>query len=123
PRLLAETLQTLVHEPEIGLTWLTVPTGALERHGVASDDLDGVVEHARAVAGVRIALLFREVSAGRVKVSFRSVGDVDVAALARQFGGGGHTKASGAAIVGTLDEVQSAVLAAARAALATDTPT
>lgn len=114
PRLLAEVLQTLVHEPEPGLAWLTVPAGALERHGVDSDDLDGVVEHARAIGGVRLALLFREVSAGRIKVSFRSVGSVDVAALAHQFGGGGHTKAAGAAIVGSLDTVQAAVLAASR---------
>ena len=42
-----------------------------------------------------MALLFREVSQGRVKVSLRSVGDVDVAAFAKRFGGGGHTKAAG----------------------------
>lgn len=114
PRLLAEVLQTLVHEPGVGLTALTVPTGALERHGVEADDLDGAVEHARAIRGVRMALLFREISAGRIKVSFRSVGSVDVAALARKFGGGGHTKAAGAAITGAMDEVQAAVLTAAR---------
>jgi phosphoesterase RecJ-like protein len=117
PRLLAEVLDTLVYEPDPGLAWLTVPRGALERHGVDADDLDGAVEHARAIGGVRLALLFREVSAGRIKVSFRSVGSVDVAALARQFGGGGHTKAAGAAIVGSLDTVQAAVLAASRDAL------
>jgi len=114
PRLLAEVLQTLVYEPEVGLTWLTVPVGALERHEVDADDLDGAVEHARAIGGVRMALLFREISAGRIKVSFRSVGSVDVAALARTFGGGGHTKAAGAAISGTMDAVQATVLAAAR---------
>jgi len=58
-------------------------------------------------------------SGGRVKVSFRSVGTVDVSALARNFGGGGHTKASGAAITGTLDEVQQAVLEASRHYLGT----
>lgn len=118
PRLLAETLQTLVVEEEIGLAWVTVPAGALERHQVDPDDLDGVVEHARSVRGVRCALLFRDMSGGRVKVSFRSVGGVDVAALARQFNGGGHTKAAGAALQGTMDEVQQRVLSAARAHLA-----
>ncbi len=118
PRLLAETLETLVVEDEHGLAWMTVPPGALERHGVESDDLDGVVEHARAVRGVRLAILFREVSGGRIKVSFRSVGTTDVAALARRFGGGGHTKAAGAAIAGSLDTVQRTVLAEARSYLA-----
>jgi phosphoesterase RecJ-like protein len=44
PRLFAEALQTLVVEPEHGLAWVTVPPGAIERLGVSSDDLDGVVE-------------------------------------------------------------------------------
>lgn len=118
PRLIAEALQTLVVEPDVGLAWVTVPPGSIERLGVSSDDLDGVVEFPRSIEGVRMALLFREVSHGRVKVSLRSVGSVDVAAFARQFGGGGHTKASGLALPGTLAQVQESVLAAAREYLA-----
>ncbi|MFI5234253.1 MAG: bifunctional oligoribonuclease/PAP phosphatase NrnA [Gemmatimonadales bacterium] len=117
-RLLAEALRTLVVEPEAGLAWVTVPPGALERHDVAADDLDGVVEYPRSIQGVRLALLFREIAGGRIKVSFRSVGDVDVAALAKPFGGGGHARAAGASLAGSLAEVQATVLAAARAALA-----
>jgi bifunctional oligoribonuclease and PAP phosphatase NrnA len=117
PRLFAEALQTLVVEPQHGLAWVTVPPGAIERLGVSSDDLDGVVEFPRSIEGVRMALLFREVSQGRVKVSLRSVGDVDVAAFAREFGGGGHTKAAGLALPGTLADVQATVLGAARAYL------
>ena len=117
PRLLAEVLQTLVVEEDIGLAWVTVPPGALERHGVDPDDLDGVVEHARSVRRVRLALLFREMSGQRIKVSLRSVGDVNVAELAKPFGGGGHAKAAGAAIHGTLADVQATVLAIARSYL------
>ena len=118
PRLFAEALQTLVVEPEYGLAWVTVPPGAIERLGVSSDDLDGVVEFPRSIEGVRMALLFREVSQGRVKVSLRSIGDVDVAAFAKRWGGGGHTKAAGVALPGSLAEVQSTVLQAARSFLA-----
>jgi phosphoesterase RecJ-like protein len=114
PRLFAEALQTLVVEPDYGLAWVTVPPGAIERLGVSSDDLDGVVEFPRSIEGVRMALLFREVSQGRVKVSLRSIGPVDVAAFAKRFGGGGHTKAAGLALTGSLAEVQATVLAAAR---------
>jgi bifunctional oligoribonuclease and PAP phosphatase NrnA len=114
PRLFAEALQTLVVEPDHGLAWVTVPPGAIERLGVSSDDLDGVVEFPRSIEGVRMALLFREVSQGRVKVSLRSIGPVDVAAFAKRFGGGGHTKAAGLALAGSLAEVQATVLAAAR---------
>jgi bifunctional oligoribonuclease and PAP phosphatase NrnA len=117
PRLLAEALQTLVVEPEYGLAWVTVPPGAIDRWKVTSDDLDGVVEFPRSIEGVRMALLFREMSGGRVKVSLRSVGRVDVAGFAKVFGGGGHTKAAGLAMVGSLPEVQEKVLAAARSYL------
>ena len=117
PRLLAEALQTLVVEPEWGLAWVTVPPGAIERHGVSSDDLDGVVEFPRSIEGVRMALLFREMSQGRIKVSLRSVGNVDVAAFANRFGGGGHTKAAGVAMSGSMSEVQGVILEAARAYL------
>lgn len=120
-RLLAEALQTLVVEGEAGLAWITIPPGALERYQVSSDDIDGVVEYARSVEGVRLAMLFREIAQGRVKVSLRSVGDVDVAEFARQFGGGGHRKAAGLSLEGQLADVQATVLAAARAYLAAAT--
>jgi phosphoesterase RecJ-like protein len=117
-RLFAATLQTLVVEPETGLAWVTVPPGALERYDATPDDLDGIVEIPRSIAGVRMALLFREIASGRVKVSLRSVGSVDVAAFAKPFGGGGHTKASGLSIEASMAEAQSRVLRAARAYLA-----
>jgi phosphoesterase RecJ-like protein len=53
-------------------------------------------------------------SGHRVKVSLRSVGDVNVAELAKLFGGGGHAKAAGVAIQGTLAQVQATLLASAR---------
>ncbi len=115
-RLLGEVLQTLVVEP-LGLAWVTVPPGALERHGATADDLDGIVEHARSIAGVRLALLFRQIANGRTKVSFRSMGNVDAAALAQTFGGGGHHKAAGASLEGPIADVQARVLAAARKSL------
>jgi phosphoesterase RecJ-like protein len=113
-RLTAAVLDTLVHEPDFGLTWVTVPDGVLERFEVSPDDLDGLVEFARSIQGTRCALLFRKLASGKVKVSFRSVGDVDVAEFAHRFGGGGHARASGASIEGSLDQVQERVLAAAR---------
>ena len=116
-RLLGDVLQTLVVEPDYGLAWMTVPRGSLKQHGLEADDLEGIVEHARSIGGVRLALLFRPLANGRTKVSFRSVGDVDAARLAEGFGGGGHRKAAGASLAGELGEVQEVVLAAARASL------
>jgi bifunctional oligoribonuclease and PAP phosphatase NrnA len=116
-RLLREALETLDADPALGLAWVALPAGAVERHGVRSEDLDGIAEYPRSLAGTRCALFFRDLGHGRVKISFRSVGGVDVNALARQFDGGGHARASGAIVEGALDDVMSRVLAAARAHL------
>jgi phosphoesterase RecJ-like protein len=113
-RLLGEVLDSLGVDESLGLSWLSMSAGALERHSVRQEDLDGIVEHARSIAGTRMALFFRDLGYGKVKVSFRSTGDVDVNDFARQFGGGGHVKASGALITGSLDDVRDRVIAAAR---------
>jgi phosphoesterase RecJ-like protein len=118
-RLLGEVLTTLGVDEQAGLSWLSMQAGMLERYGVRQEDLDGIVENARSIAGTRMALLFRDLGYGKVKVSFRSTGGVDVNAFARQFGGGGHARASGALIAGSLDEVRERVLAAARQSLST----
>jgi bifunctional oligoribonuclease and PAP phosphatase NrnA len=113
-RLLAEVLQTLGHDEEKGLSWLSMRAGALDHYNVRQEDLDGIVEHARAISGTRLAVFFRDLGHGKVKASFRSTGAVDVNAFAREFGGGGHARAAGALIVGSLDEVRDRVLTAAR---------
>ena len=117
-RLMAEVLGTLQVDETHGLAWLTMGADALEKHGVKAEDLDGIVEHARSIAGTRMALFFRDLGHGKVKVSFRSVGGTDVNAFARRFGGGGHAKASGAMLPGTLDQVRDLVVDAARAMIA-----
>ena len=116
-RLMAEVLGTLQVDETHGLAWLTMGADALEKHGVKAEDLDGIVEHARSIAGTRMALFFRDLGHGKVKVSFRSVGGTDVNAFARRFGGGGHAKASGAMLPGTLDQVRDLVVDAARSTM------
>jgi len=117
--LLRDALDSLQVEMTHGIAWVRIQAGALERHGVSSEDLDGVSEYPRSIAGVRLALLFRDLGHGKVKVSFRSLAGVNVNTLARAFGGGGHARASGALIVGALDEVEQRVLGEARRLLET----
>ena len=116
-RLMAEVLGTLQVDEAIGLAWLSMDPEALEKYDVKSEDLDGIVEHARSIAGTRMALFFRDLGHRKVKVSFRSIGGTDVNAFARNFGGGGHAKASGALVSGSLDEVRASIVTAARAFL------
>jgi bifunctional oligoribonuclease and PAP phosphatase NrnA len=115
--LLHDALESLEVDEAKGLAWVSIAAGALEKYEVSSEDLDGIAEYPRSVAGVRLAILFRDLGHGKVKISFRSVRGVDANALAKQFGGGGHARASGALVSGTLDDVRGQVLAAARAML------
>ncbi|MEP6832202.1 MAG: bifunctional oligoribonuclease/PAP phosphatase NrnA [Gemmatimonas sp.] len=116
-RLLRDALGTLEVDPELPLAWISVEDGAVEKYGVTNEELDGIVEHPRSLAGTQLAIFFRDLGHGKVKISFRSTGSVDVARFARNYGGGGHAKASGALLAGTMAEVQDRVLTDARAYL------
>ena len=117
-RLMGAVIETLVVEHDLGLAWITVPAGLLQQYGLVPDDLEGLVDYPRSVEGVRAAMMFRSLANGKIKVSFRSVGDIDVGKLAEGFGGGGHKNAAGASFDGELAEVQQLTLTAVRELLA-----
>ena len=85
--------------------------------GAVPGDTEDLINYARSIDGVEVALIFIEQPGGGTKLSLRSRERVDVAKLAEQFGGGGHRLAAGARTDGELPEVREAVLAAAAAAL------
>jgi bifunctional oligoribonuclease and PAP phosphatase NrnA len=116
-QLLRHALEHLDVDEAWPLSWITLQHGVFNELGATSDDLEGLVEHARSIEGTEVAILFREVQDGSTKVSLRSNGAIDVNAIARTFGGGGHVKASGAVIGAPLDKAQPRVLQAVRDAL------
>lgn len=89
----------------------------VDRAGRIGLDLDQVMEPLRSVAGMEVVAMLKEVGVDRVKVSWRASGDVDVQAIARSFGGGGHKKAAGATVTGSLDSVEERVAAVVRRAV------
>ncbi|MNI72288.1 Bifunctional oligoribonuclease and PAP phosphatase NrnA [compost metagenome] len=68
------------------------------------------MNYPRNIRGVEVGILFKVINEGAVKVSLRSAGKVDVAALAQVFGGGGHTRAAGARLDATLEQAIPLVL-------------
>ena len=117
--LLRDALDTLETDMAHGIAWLRIAAGALEKHNVLPEDLDGISEYPRSIAGIRLAVMFRDLGHGKVKVSFRSLAGVNVNTLARSFGGGGHARASGALLSGGPAAVESQVLGEARRLLET----
>lgn len=95
----------------------TLRLGDFEASGAAPADTEGIIDHLRAIGGPRVALLFVEVADGRVRVSLRSDGSVDVSDVALAFDGGGHAMAAGCTLEADVDEARHRVLAAVKRAL------
>ena len=92
-----------------------VDRDAMQHCHAGEEDCEGLVNYALAIGGVEVALFFREQSDGRFRVSLRSKGAVNVAAVAMAFGGGGHECASGCGMDGPLASATERLLAQLRA--------
>ncbi len=90
--------------------------------GATQDDLDELVQQPTRLATVEVAGLLYETEDGRIKLSLRSKEAVDVNAVCKLFGGGGHRLASGAKLDGPLQAAQARVEAAVLAQLDHDLP-
>jgi len=75
------------------------------------DSTEGFINYPRIIEGVDIAIMFKVMSEGMIRISFRSK-TADVSKLALAFGGGGHVRAAGCAIMGRIDDVTKEVLTA-----------
>ena len=88
----------------------SVTLGDMSSFEVTKKDLDGIVSEMRLVQGVLAAVFIYETEPGVFKVSLRSNGDLDVSRAAGTFGGGGHIKAAGCTIQGTIPNVRRMLL-------------
>lgn len=77
----------------------------LDFYGATHADLDGIVSQLRVTEGVEVAIFLYETGNHEYKVSLRSNGPVDVSAVCAYFGGGGHVKAAGCTMHGTIYDV------------------
>lgn len=74
-------------------------------------DTEGFVDYLMAVDETEVEFFMLETSPGCFRISLRSKSDLDVNGVARTFGGGGHRRAAGCTISGTVQEVKSRILA------------
>ncbi len=77
------------------VAWSSVSRAAVEEAGAAQEDLAGLADYLRSLAGVQVAVAFIEQEDGSTKVSLRSRPRVNVASVAERFGGGGHMEGAG----------------------------
>lgn len=114
--LLGAALNRLNCENHLAWLWVT-HEDTLHCHAT-DDDSDGIVDYALGVEGVQAAFFLRELPEGRVRVSLRSKGRINVAAIAELLGGGGHENAAGCTLDGPLTRAREQVLAHLRPAVA-----
>jgi len=103
-RFMGHMLMELKTSPDGTVAWFEVTPALLARYHVDGSDTEGLVDFPRTVPGVEVVLLFTDLGDGRTKVSMRSSGRVDVNAIARSLGGGGHRFAAGLTLAAPLPD-------------------
>ena len=92
---------------------VTCPYSLKVALGLKDEHLEGLVETARSLAGVEVAIAIRQPTVDAIfRVSMRSASAADVSAVAARFGGGGHKKAAGCTLVANdIDDAIQKILA------------
>ncbi len=115
--MLASVLPTLHLDRTGRYASILVTREMFEASGASADMIDGFINYPRRIEGVEVSIQFREVDSDSYKISFRSRGNVNVAAIAEQFGGGGHANAAGCTVSGNFEEVRTRIYQAVETTL------
>ncbi len=98
------------------LSIMTLSRDMLAETRTQPEDVDGLINYAKRIEDVRLAALIQEREANgngqgqSYHVSLRSDGSIDVAAIAAEFGGGGHASAAGYNVHATLAEIKAEII-------------
>jgi bifunctional oligoribonuclease and PAP phosphatase NrnA len=110
--LLGAALNNLHREGRIAWMWITHHD--MVRTCAAEEDCEGIVNYALSIADVEAAVFLRELPEQRIRMSLRSKGKINVAAIAEGLGGGGHENAAGCTVDGPLGRALEEILAELR---------
>lgn len=109
-RLLGLALSTLKLSKNRAIARMKITKAMFKKGKARLGDAEDFINFPRSIKGVKVAILFTEITRNKIKVTFRSNDIVDVNEIASHFAGGGHKKASGCLIKGTLPEAEKKVL-------------
>lgn len=102
-------MEKIINEPYY-LSYVTEED--MMRVGAQKEDLGSIVNKIKNIDGCVVAIFIYPVDKDAYKVSLRSNAPIDVAELAGRFGGGGHVRAAGATLKGSLEQVKDAIISA-----------
>jgi phosphoesterase RecJ-like protein len=116
-RILGAALTSLSRSADGRIVWAHITQADFMAAGATDEDTEGIVNYVRGVRGAYVGILFREMPGNRIRVSIRGRDVINVAEIAKLFGGGGHTMAAGFGLNLPLAEAEQIVLEAVIAAL------
>ncbi|HEY3839486.1 MAG TPA: bifunctional oligoribonuclease/PAP phosphatase NrnA [Bryobacteraceae bacterium] len=110
-KLLGRAIDSIQRTEDGRVAWAHVQAQDFADLDATDADTEGIVNHVRAIEGVQVAILFREVPGKKVRISLRARDGADVNRIANAFGGGGHKLAAGCSVEPPLADVELAVVA------------
>lgn len=111
-QLVGELLSRTTLVPDRRFVWVAITQDDLRRHGVAIEETEGLIDIVRRTSEAEVSCVLKEEHDGPLKVSLRSLGDVDVCSIAQAEGGGGHRFAAGFTTHDSVDVTVARILAA-----------
>lgn len=105
-KLTQKAIELLELHENAKLAAVAISQADLQATGAKDEDCDGIVNIGRSIEGVEVSVLVKEKNAEEVRVNLRSKTHVDVSEVAAAFGGGGHKRAAGCTVKGSLQEVK-----------------
>ena len=116
-RLFGAVLSAIELEHDGRLAVMRVDHAMTAAAGGTYEDTEGLINLPLTVRQIRASVFFKEISSLEYRVSLRSKGLIDVAAVARRFGGGGHRNAAGCGVQGPYQEARRQIVDALAPAL------
>ncbi len=114
-RVLAKALDRIVHVPDADLVWTYLDQRDVAEVGITLAETDDLIDVIRTAREADVAAVLKQQRDGRYKVSMRSRGGHDVAAVSSSLGGGGHRLAAGYTAKGSLEDAVRQLVEALRA--------
>jgi phosphoesterase RecJ-like protein len=116
-KLFGSVLSTIELEDHGRLAVVFVDRAMAAAAGGTYDDTEGLINLPLTVKEIQAVVFFKESETDEYRVSLRSKGDIDVCAVAKEFGGGGHKNASGCTVTGPYAVVRADLVARIAAAI------
>ncbi len=111
-KLIARALNSAEFYADNRIVILTLTLNDFEQTHASHSETENIIDQACGIKSLEVALLFVEQDENKVRISLRSRSNIDVNKFAQRFGGGGHPRAAGIKLTGTIEQAKAKILSA-----------